>query len=346
MGLLIVSPYLAYVALVEGLAEHVRVGLEFGKAEQHQVLWGLPDLTPEEGGLQVVLFGRALSPEALLLWMYSAVGLALTVLLFTSRGTPELPPMVALWFFTVAFRVVILRHPLRARLPDVAVVAAMGWCDRGCWLCFDGFRRGGGRVPRGPSRRRPLPWPSRPWRLRASGLSSTSAIAWHKPASLVAPAVPWRRRAASCRGARPARGTRIGPRATFRPSWTIWRDAPRPADRLLITWFAPEVLSLRRPPVCRRAVAVLPASRLRPSAIRRSCSRASVPRRSRSCSSTRPTARSSRGRFRALSAFIDATYTIRAHFPRDEDTSIAIGVRNDLHPRTSFGDPPWVCGYE
>ena len=42
MGLLIVSPYLAYVAVTEGLAEHVRVGLEFGKAEQHQVLWGLP----------------------------------------------------------------------------------------------------------------------------------------------------------------------------------------------------------------------------------------------------------------------------------------------------------------
>ena len=49
MGLLIVSPYLIYVQVTEGLAEHVRVGLEFGKAEQHQVLWGVPSLDSGRG---------------------------------------------------------------------------------------------------------------------------------------------------------------------------------------------------------------------------------------------------------------------------------------------------------
>ena len=342
MGLLIVSPYLAYVALVEGLAEHVRVGLEFGKSEQDQALLGLPDLTPEEGGLQVVLFGRALSPEALLLWMYSAVGLALTVLLFTSRGTPELPPMVALWFFTVAFRVVILRHPLRARLPDVAVVAAMGGAIAAVALL----------------RRLPVWWRTRPaWAVAATAVALAFAVVTVTSLWTVVNLSDRLAQAGFTRGAGGAVASardvlRRGAAGTWERYWPAGEIPPvvdyltrctTPADHLLITWFAPEYFLFAGRPFAagqsqffresfatERDQAVMLA-RIRnqsvPFVLVNEADRAEFSRA-----------------FPRVSAFIDATYTVRAHFPRDEDTSIAIAVRNDLRPRTSFGDPPWVCG--
>ncbi len=263
MGLLIVSPYLAYLALGEGLAEHVRVGLEFGKAEQHQVLLGFPALTPEEDALRLVVLGRELSPEALLVWVYSAAALALTVLLFTSRRTPELPALVALWFFTVAFRVVILRHPLRARLPDAAVVAALA-----CVI-----------AAAAPLRRLPAWWRTRP----ASAVAPTAAVAATAAGvaiAAVATASLWSvvnlsdrfAQAGFSRGAggvvASARGVLLrGAAGTWDPYLARRRHSPhrrlsrplhqarRSAARHLVR---ARVLPLCRPPVCGGPRAILP----------------------------------------------------------------------------------------
>ena len=48
-----------------------------------------------------------------------------------------------------------------------------------------------------------------------------------------------------------------------------------------------------------------------------------------------------------IATFLADAYTVRARFARDDEgTTIAIAVRSDLHPRTSFDAPPWVCGYD
>ena len=152
MGLLIVSPYLLYVQVTEGLAEHVRVGLEFGKAEQHQVLWGMPSLTPEEGGLAIAIGGWRLSPEALLLWMYSAVTVG------ADGGAGELetraraaarPPRSG--SSLAAFRLVILRASASGAPARCGSGGGLGGRDRRGRGCCAGCRRGGARVRRGPS---------------------------------------------------------------------------------------------------------------------------------------------------------------------------------------------------
>lgn len=51
--------------------------------------------------------------------------------------------------------------------------------------------------------------------------------------------------------------------------------------------------------------------------------------------------------FPRLAAFLTENFTVRTRFARDDEgTTIAVAVRNDLRPRASFEDPPWVCGYD
>lgn len=345
MGLLVVSPYLIYVQVTEGLGEHIRVGMEFGKAEQHQVLWGLPSLAPEEGGLEIAIGGWKLSPESLLFWTYSAVTLALTALLVGWRHTPALPTAAALWIFVLAFRVIILRHPLRARLPDVAVVAALA----------------GVLVGAAVVRRVPTWWRTRPaWSLAAA--FTVLAVALVTAVSLWS-VVNLSDRLAQAGVRRGATGVLAALRDVVRrsgarswdPYWPAGYVPPvvdylarctRPGDRLLLTWFAPEYYLFAGRPFAagqsqffRQSFAtdrdqVLMIARMR---------RQTVPF---VLVNEAEHAEFSRA-FPRVAAFLGEAYTVRARFPRDDDgTTIAVAVRNDLHPRTSFEVPPWVCGYD
>jgi hypothetical protein len=129
-GLLLVMPYLLYLQWAEGLVEHVRVGLEFGRADAHQLLlWTLPPLPRLDA-----LAGPDVSTEAaaqLLFWLTHMAIAALSILTIRRRHDPTLfPLLVATLTFTIAYRLVILRHPIVSRLPDLASVVALavGWC--------------------------------------------------------------------------------------------------------------------------------------------------------------------------------------------------------------------------
>lgn len=345
MGLLIVSPYLIYVAATEGLAEHVRVGLEFGKAEQHQVLWNLPSLIPEEGELELGVAGVRLSPESLLFWLYSAVMVAFAALLVAWRRTPELPAALALWIFVLVFRAVILRHPLRARLPDVAVVAALA----------------GVVVAAAVLRRVPAWWRTRPaWSVAAA--AAVSAVALITVMSLwTVVNLSDRLAQTGLRGgvrgvvAATRRVVRQGAARSWEGYWPAGEMPPvvdylarcaRPGDRLLLTWFAPEYYLFAGRPFAAGQSQFFPQSfatdqdqtlmlaRLRvqtvPFVLVNEAEQAAFTRA-----------------FPRLAAYLTKNFTIRTRFSRDDEGSgIALAVRNDLHPRTSFEDPPWVCGYD
>ena len=152
-----------------------------------------------------------------------------------------------------------------------------------------------------------------------------------------------------------ARGVLLrGAAGTWDPYWPAGDIPPivdylarctRPDDRLLVTWFAPEYFLFAG-----RPFAAGHAQFFRESF---ATERDQAAMLARIRAETVPFVlvnEADHGEFsRAfprLAAFIDGAYTIRARFPRDEDTSIGIAVRNDLHPRTSFGAPPWVCGYD
>ena len=345
MGLLIVSPYLIYVAATEGLAEHVRVGLEFGKAEQHQVLWNLPSLIPEEGELELAVAGVRMSPESLLFWLYSAVMVALTALLVAWRRTPELPTAVALWIFVLAFRAVILRHPLRARLPDVAVVAALA----------------GVVVAVAVLRRLPAWWRTRPaWSVAAA--AAVAAVALITATSLWT-VVNFSDRVAQTgirggvRGvvAATRRVVRQGAARSWEEYWPAGEVPPvvdylarcaRPGDRLLLTWFAPEYYLFAGRPFAAgqsqfftQSFATDQDQALMLARLRRQTVPFILINEGEQAAFTRA--------FPRLAAYLTGNFTIRTRFARDDEGSgIALAVRNDLHPRTSFEEPPWVCGYD
>jgi hypothetical protein len=346
LGLAFVAPYLVYVQLTEGVAEHVRVGLEFGKAEQHQVLWGLPTLVPEEGGLQLRIGSGAVSPEAVLFWIYSGVAVGLTALLVAWRTRPATTPfLVALWVFVVAFRVVILRHPLRARLPDVAVVAALSGVIV-AWALDSRIRA----------------W----WRTRP--VWSTAIAAAGGAVVGLAAASLWSvvnlsdrlDQAGLTRGVRgvwrSARGiVEKGAAKSWEPYWPAGYAPPivdylarctRPSDRLLLTFFAPEYYLFAGRPFAAGQSQFFRESFAteRDQAVMLERIRAqTVPFVLIDDAEQAQFARA----FPRLASYLSENYTVRARFPRDDEgATIAIAVRNDLHPRTSFGEPLWPCGYD
>ena len=345
MGLLIVSPYLLYVAATEGLAEHIRVGLEFGKAEQHQVLWRLPSLTPEAGELELALGTVRLSPESLLFWLYSGLMVVLTVLLVVWRRTPELPTAAALWLFLLAFRVVILRHPLRARLPDVAVVAALA----------------GVVVAAAVVRRVPVWWRTLPaWSVAATvavfaAMLTTVISLWS--------VVNLSDRLAQTGIRRGVRGVmaatrdvvRHGAARSWEDYWPAGEVPPvvdylarcmRPGDRLLLTWFAPEYYLFAGRPFAagqsqffRQSFATDQDQALMLARLRRQTVPFVLVNEEERPEFTRA--------FPRLAAYLAENFTIRTRFARDDGGgTIALAVRNDLHPRASFDTPPWACGYD
>ena len=344
MGLLLVLPYLIYVVTTEGLAEHIRVGLEFGKAEQHQVLWGLPSLKPEEGELELVAGGVRVSPESLLFWLYSAVGVALTAMLVSWRRTPALPTAVALWVFVLAFRVVILRHPLRARLPDVAVVAALA----------------GVVVAAAMMRRVPAWWRTRPaWSVAAAAAFLTVALVttvslWSVVNLSDRLAQTGFRRGASGVLAATRDVVRRGEAASWEHYWPAGDVPPvvdylarctKPSDRLLLTWFAPEYYLFAGRPFAagqsqffRQSFATDRDQDLMLARLRRQTVPFVLVNEAEQAEFSRA--------FPRLAAFLAQTYTVRTRFARDDETTIALMVRNDLHPRASFGAAPWICGYD
>jgi hypothetical protein len=261
------------------------------------------------------------------------------------RRTPELPALAALWVFAIAFRLIILRHPLRARLPDVAVVAAMT----------------GLIVATALVRRVPGWWRPRPAWAVATGATVLAA-------SLLTVISLWSVVNLSDRLAQT--GVRRGPSGvlaaardvlrrggarSWEPYWPAGYVPPvvdylarctRPDDRLLLTWFAPEYYLFAGRPFAagqsqffRQSFATdrdqaLMLARIRgqtvPFVLVNEADQAEFARA-----------------FPRLAAFLAESYTVRARFPRDDEgATIGIAVRNDLHPRTSFGEPPWACGYD
>lgn len=128
-GLALVSPYLFYVQWTEGLAENVRAALEFGKSDVHQLLiaWVPP---PSNDG---TLAWDGPTAAWLLFWLTHALIAALPWRIYRERGSTYAPVVVATVVFLLLYRLVIIRHPLLARIPDAAavVVCAGAWCVAG-----------------------------------------------------------------------------------------------------------------------------------------------------------------------------------------------------------------------
>lgn len=225
-GLVFVAPYLILVQATEGLAEHVRAGIEFGKSDAHQLL-----------SLAVPFSYDA---TALLFWaihLTLAAGALVLALRWreTGRVAPAIAAALALLFL---YRLYVLRHPLVARLPDLAAVLTIP----AVWVSVEYGR---------------LAWQAAARPVQAVLLGATSVVL---ATTVVAGTVTMRNLGDDLRWTNVAHGlSGMLDRAnevsddgavTFWPRYWPAGELPEvvrylaactaPSDRILITWPAPE----------------------------------------------------------------------------------------------------------
>ncbi len=343
LGLAMVAPYLLYLQLVEGLGEHVRVAAEFGKAEQHQFLWS-PSLTPESGGLAVAVGPWRFSPEAFLFWLYTGLLAAGGALMVPAATVRERSVLAAWLTFAIVFRIVILRHPLSARLPDVAAVSSIGIVvvGRHALSHLVAWRR-----------TRPV--------VAFSGLAVAALVgaltvqsAWSvvNLSDRLAQAGVWRGVGGVLRSARSVIQSWDGhswgpywPRGVEPPVVDYLRRCLSPPDRVLVTWFAPEYFVFSARPFAAGHALFYPASfatdRDQTLMLER-LSGESVPL----VLINEPEHEAFTRAFPRVAAYIAERYTARAWFFHNQDTRIGVAFRNDLHPVSTFGSAPWACGFD
>jgi hypothetical protein len=142
---LTLSPYLVLVATTEGLLEHVRVGLEFSRGEQHQILlsWPLPQF------VSCVYTGAECSwtrgdSVAYLFWLARLLAVVTAVVLIVQwrsiRPTTR-AAMAAAGVLMAGYAIVIVRHPIEVRVADASVPLAI----TGTWLAMQPRRSTGPR---------------------------------------------------------------------------------------------------------------------------------------------------------------------------------------------------------
>jgi hypothetical protein len=120
---LLLAPYQLFVEGYGGLAEHVREGFEFSKSDRHQLLLAWSEL-PEFP--RFVPFHEAEAATLLYYtsWLLVLAG-ALEVLRRRQHPDPVTSTIVATITFLGCYVVVIMRHPIAARVPDAAAILAM-----------------------------------------------------------------------------------------------------------------------------------------------------------------------------------------------------------------------------
>ncbi|MEQ1575658.1 MAG: hypothetical protein ABL993_15570 [Vicinamibacterales bacterium] len=136
-------PYALFVRWSEGIAEHLRRGLEFSKAEAHQRIFALPPLT----SFDFLAWGREDAAAFLFYAAHAAVLITIAILLGRRiRHSPEeRAAATAATAMLAAYLAVILRHPLDARLPDLAAVVAivLAWILGQAWqVVAESLKRG------------------------------------------------------------------------------------------------------------------------------------------------------------------------------------------------------------
>lgn len=342
IGLLLVTPYLLYLQWAEGVAEHVRIGAEFGRGEQHQLLITGPSLFPGPDERVISVGPWLFSAEAILFWLFSALAVALALWVAGAHRRPEAVAVTALVVLAVAYRLVILRYPLRARLPDAAAVAAMGaaWASH-LWLATVWRVR--------------LARPTLALALAAAGLCvgvAGVASTW----SVVNLSDRWAQ-AGLDRG---PRGViinlrdllRDANRGSWRPYWPADDEPPvidylirctKGTDRLLVTWFAPEYYVFSKRGFAAGHALFLPSSfateRDQALMLDRLATE-SVPVVLINETEHEAFARA----FPAVAAYVASRYTVGPRFHHNGDTVIGVAFRNDVTPPRTPDAAPWPCG--
>ena len=336
-------PYLLFVAGSEGVMEHLRIGAEFARLDAHQLM-----LAPS----QWPLFER-LDPAdwlrnesaVLMFWLVHVLLLAAGALAVRAlrRRSESAGVLMAAFVLLLCYRIIILRHPLAARLPDLASIVA---------FCGIVSAVGAMRTVRGHLATRPV----------ASLLLATTALACMSAAALAMSTTIGLPEELNHAGlAQGARGVYSRARTVIQrgldrswdPYWPAGAVPPAipylaactgPADRLLTTWPSPEHHVFARRPFAAGHVQLFHRSafaglRDQQSAVDR-LRHQHVP----VVLIDERTYHDFRGWFPLIADYIDTNYVTAGEYTVRDGSTVAIAVHRGLRAEGAYGKQHWPCG--
>ena len=136
---IIMLPYVIFVQWSEGLLEHLHGAVEFAKGEAHQRFVAPPPFPFWSNPNGFASWGQ---PDAAVFLFYAAHLIAIwcVALLATSRAaiSEQKPVAAAGVAMLLLYLLVVLRHPIDSRLPDIGAVMAI----MAAWAFAESLRRG------------------------------------------------------------------------------------------------------------------------------------------------------------------------------------------------------------
>lgn len=336
-------PYLLFVQWSEGLLEHVRRGVEFSKGEAHQLWPPLPAFESRS-------LAEWLEPNAatLLVWstyMLLAVGLAWLVRARRHRTREGAAVAAAIITMFGAYVLVVLRHPLPTRLPDLAGILAI----TGGWLISE--------ILQALARERVA-------RPVVAGVAAAGMVAVLATVTITTSTMTRLMERVD------DSALLLGPTKVEEnihdiiASRTIWpwpemwptRELPpaieyldrctNPSDRILMTWPAPEYYYFARRLFAAGHALLLPPHAFAIDLDRVQMLRWLAPQRVPIVLINEDRRGEFASTYAGLDAFIRERYQAAGTFTIYDGATITIAVRKDLHPTSRYEPQGWPCGFE
>jgi hypothetical protein len=331
-------PYAIYVAATEGLAEHFRVSLEFAKIDAHQIRLTLPGF----GWTQAGTIGAWTTIDSAVLLSHASrafvVG-GLLMLAFRWRNRTHRSTEVALLAILALYSVTVLRHPIAARISDLAAPLAltMAWAA-GCLVRGAGSRllvgapvalavvtliagstllaadvgRVGDRLIDANVHRGPIKVYQGLRELRAE------SMAW-----------PW---------------SRFWPQGDLPEVTAYVERCTAPTDRLLVTWFGPEFYYFTRRPFGDGLGLLYPGRAF--TSVGDQIRMIERMRRHRVPIVLTNDERAPISELPLLAAYLAEEYREIGSFTMYDDTHVIIAVKRGLRATTTYGPDNWPCAFE
>jgi hypothetical protein len=335
---LTITPYLVLVQLSEGLAENLREGIEFSKGEAHQLLlpWARPPhviaSSADNAGV-VVLYYAA----------YALIPVGLAVFASTWRLTAR-PAAVTAIVLLACYCLIIMRHPLDARIPDLGAVLAVV----GTLVTLESVRQLRERITVPLARATATTvvllfavWPLHagwqiagvPARITETRVADGFEKVTERVSALAAVGSQWP-------------WTWYWPAGDMPPVVDYIASCTEPTDRILVTWFAPEYYFFSRRGFAAGHATFSPgAAFVTERDVAKMVERMQVERvplvlRNESTHEAFASA------YPALDALLDANYDWFAHFTLRDESIVRVGSRRGLSAHSQFGPLGWPCQFK
>lgn len=341
---LVFLPYALFVQWSVGLAQHVDEMIEFARSDQHQLAFAWPQIPALD---RLTSGGETEAAAALFYASNALLATAVPLLVVRARSLgARLPACAAGIVLLACYMVFILRHPLVARVPDMASVLAIA----GAWTVAESARMAaaaaaGSHVVRALSAASTL--------LLALALATVAGVsAWELGAvgerlretrvadgwaKVVERAVVVKERGSIW----PWEG--YWPIGSLSPAISYLNECTEPSDRVLLTWPAPEYYYFAQRPFAAGHALLMPprafAGEQHQRRMIERLERQSVPVVLINGDRHEEFART----FPLLEEYIQEHYVPGGSFQIYDGAQITVAVRRDLRNSPPYGAEGWPC---